>query len=207
MGRIGEVISRTWQTAHKMKAAARPPGDQRRARAPPTTCASAATSPSTRSTRRFAHGMSHDVARSRSASLADIVLWRPALFGARPELVVKGGLVAWSQMGRRQRLHPDAAAGADAPDVRRARPRRRRTSLAFVSQRLARGGRGARPRPPEATLAGPTAAARSASGACAQRRAAKITVNPESYEVHADGELLRCAPATELPLARLYNLF
>ena len=88
-----------------------------------TTCARAATSPSTRSTRRSRTAWRTRSARSRSGKLADIVLWRPAFFGSRPELVVKGGLHRLGADGRCERLDPDAAAARDAPDVRRARRR------------------------------------------------------------------------------------
>ena len=109
MGRIGEVVIRTWQTAHVMKA---PPRRRCPATAPPTTCGPAATSPSTRSARRSPTASTREVGSVEVGKLADLVLWDPAFFGVRPHLVVKGGMIAWAADGRRQRLDPDAAAGA-----------------------------------------------------------------------------------------------
>ena len=97
MGRVGEVIIRTWQTAHKMKAQRGTlPGGRRAAT---TTSASSATSPSTRSTRRSPTASRTRSARSRSGKLADLVLWKPAFFGVKPELVLKGGMIAAAPMG------------------------------------------------------------------------------------------------------------
>ena len=97
MGRVGEVIIRTWQTAHKMKVAARRAA--RATRRATTTSASSATSPSTRSTRRSRTASRTRSARSRSGKLADLVLWKPAFFGVKPSLILKGGMIALAQMG------------------------------------------------------------------------------------------------------------
>ena len=118
MGRIGEVVIRTWQTAHVMKARRGAlPGDgaadNQRARryvAKYTICPA------------VAHGLDGEIGSVEAGKLADLVLWDPAFFGVRPQLVLKGGMIAWAADGRRQRLDPDAAAGAAPPDVRRVRP-------------------------------------------------------------------------------------
>ena len=147
MGRVGEVIIRTWQTAHKMKAQRGAlPGDER-ARAT-TTSASSATSPSTRSTRRIAHGHRARGRLVEVGKLADLVLWKPAFFGVKPDLVLKGGIDRRGADGRPQRVDPDAAAGALPADVRRLRPRARASRrVTFVSQAAldARHRRRARP--------------------------------------------------------------
>ena len=89
------------------------------------------------------HGIADEVGSVEVGKLADLVLWKPAFFGVKPELVIKGGFIAWAQMGDRQRVDSDAAAGRDAADVRRATAARpARTSLAFVSQRSLDDGHG-----------------------------------------------------------------
>jgi urease subunit alpha len=139
--------------------------------------------------------------------LADLVLWKPGFFGARPEIVIKGGLIAWAQMG-------DAGASIPTPQPVRMRPmfgaRGRAVSalsLAFVSQRALA----------ESTLDGLGLTKR----LCAVRRCRglrksdmklndllpAITVDPETYEVRANGLVLTCEPAKRLPLAQLYSLF
>ena len=132
MGRVGEVVTRTWQTAHKMR--------EQRGR-----LAGEAGDHDNLRIRRYiakytinpaiAHGISHEVGSVEVGKLADLVLWRPAFFGARPELVIKGGLHRVVADGRRERVDSDAAARRDAPDVRRARPRRRRRRRSRSSRR------------------------------------------------------------------------
>ncbi len=203
MGRIGEVISRTWQTAHTMKL--------QRGRLDGETAAD------NFRIRRYiakytinpaiAHGVSHEIGSLEVGKLADIVLWRPAMFGARPELVVKGGMIAWAQMG-------DANASIPTPQPVMMRPmfgaRGRAvggTSLAFVSQRSLEEG-AVRALGLVKRLA-PVHGCRRIGKKDMRLNDAlpKITVDPESYQVRADGVLLRCEPASELPLSRLYNLF
>jgi urease subunit alpha len=204
MGRVGEVITRTWQTAHKMR--------EQRGRLP-----SERGNNDNNRIRRYvakytinpaiAHGLSHDVGSVEVGKLADLVLWKPAFFGIRPELVLKGGFVAWAQMG-------DANASIPTPEPMMMRPmfgaRGRalgRTSLAFISERawheghvralgltkqfsIVRGCRdiGKRHMKLNDTLP-------------------KLAIDPETYQVRADGELLTCAPATTLPLTQRYSLF
>ncbi|GMU07452.1 urease subunit alpha [Corallococcus caeni] len=204
MGRVGEVITRTWQTAHKMREQrGRLPGEQgdndnlriRRYVAKYTI------NPA------IAHGLSHEVGSVEVGKLADLVLWRPAFFGARPELVLKGGFIAWGQMG-------DANASIPTPQPFMMRPMfgargraRGSTSVAFVSGRALREG----------TVQGLGLTKRLSAVVNCRDLGKKdmrlndalpvITVDPETYEVRADGALLRCEPATWLPLAQRYSLF
>ncbi len=155
----------------------------------------------------IAHGVAHEVGSVEAGKLADLVLWRPAFFGVKPELVIKGGFIAWAQMG-------DANASIPTPQPLMMRPMfgaygraTGATSLAFVSQasidasvprryglgkRLAavRGCRGIGKRDMKLNDALP-----------------RITVDPETYTVTADGEVLTAAPARVLPLAQRYWLF
>ena len=194
MGRIGEVVLRTWQTAHVMKLRARL---ARRATAPPTTTGPAATWPSTRSARRSPTGSTPRSARSRSGKLADLVLWDPAFFGVRPHVVLKGGFIAWAQMGDAnasiptpQPVLPRPMFGA-APRVAAA------TSLTFVAPGALETGGARRP------------ARRSRRGSCPCATAGRLTkadlpendarpdvrVDPDTFAVTIDGELVEAAPA------------
>ena len=130
MGRVGEVIIRTWQTADKMK--------KQRAR-----CRAIATATTTSRVKRYiakytinpaiAQGIAHEIGSIESGKLADLVLWSPAFFGVKPDLVIKGGIDRAGADGRSQCLDPDAAAGALSADVRRLRPRAGGELLTFVS--------------------------------------------------------------------------
>jgi len=199
MGRVGEVIARTWQTAHKMKEQrGNTLDDNARAK---RYVAKYTINPA------IAHGVAHDIGSVEEGKWADLVVWRPSLFGVRPDLVVKGGMVAWAEMG-------DANASIPTPQPVIMRPMfgamgraRAGTSLAFVSQR--------------AFEEGPMRALGLEKRLSVVRRCRSIgkrdmklndalptiTVDPERYEVRADGELLTCAPAKTVPLARRYSLF
>jgi urease subunit alpha len=204
MGRVGEVICRTWQTAAKMKSERGPlpeehgNNDNFRAR---RYIAKYTINPA------IAHGMSHEIGSVEVGKWADLVLWRPAFFGARPELVLKGGFIAWAQMG-----DPNASIPTPQPAYMRpmfgARGRAvGATSIAFVSQRaLAEGhiaGLGLTKR---------LNAVRKCRGIgkkdlrlnCALP---SMRIDPETYQVFADGTLLRSNPASHVALARLYSLF
>jgi urease subunit alpha len=155
----------------------------------------------------IAHGFAHEVGSVEPGKVADLVLWRPGYFGSRPELVIKGGLIAWSQMG-------DAGASIPTPQPVRMRPmfaaRGRAVGavgIAFVSQRALTEG----------TIDSLGLSKRlSAVRGCRSlsKRDMKLndalpvlSVDPETYEVRADGVLLTCAPAQRLPLTQLYSLF
>jgi len=198
MGRIGEVVTRTFQTAHKMKVQRGGLDDNLRIK---RYLAKVTINPA------IAHGMAHEIGSVEVGKLADLVLWRPDCFAVRPELVLKGGLVAWAQMG-------DPNASIPTPQPVRMRPMfgalgraAGATSLAFVAQRaieehaLAELGLVKR--------ATPVKRCRRIGKRDMKHNDAlpKITVDPERYQVRADGELLRCEPAAVVPLARRYHLF
>ena len=188
MGRVGEVVLRTWQTAHVMKrrrgalpgdgAGRQPPG-------PPL--------------RREVHDLPGGGARARRArsarsspgKLADLVLWDPAFFGVRPHVVLKGGMIAWAADGRRQRLHPDAAAGA-APARCSARTARPRPRPRCTSSRRRRSRTG--------SPTGSTCGRRLVAGRATSARLGKadlpendalprIEVDPDTFTVRIDGEV------------------
>jgi urease subunit alpha len=155
----------------------------------------------------IAHGVAHLVGSVEVGKLADLVLWRPAFFGAKPELVLKGGFIAWAQMG-----DPNASIPTPQPVVMRpmfgALGRAAgSTSVAFVSRlALETGAIDAY------GLAKQVEAVRGCRGIA--KRDMKLNdalprmeVDPETYQVRADGVLLRCAPAERLPLAQRYFLF
>ncbi len=196
MGRVGEVITRTWQTADKMRAQRgrlpdeRGENDNQRIR---RYVAKYTINPA------IAHGMAHEIGSVEPGKLADLVLWRPDMFGIKPEMVIKGGFIAWSQMG-------DANASIPTPQPVIMRPMFGAlgravgpTSVAFVSQRAYEDGtvhalglgkrievvkrcRGIGKRDMRLNDALP-----------------HIQVDPETYDVRADGVLLRYPPAERLP--------
>lgn len=204
MGRIGEVICRTWQTADKMKQqrgalpGERGPNDNLRIK---RYISKYTINPA------IAHGMSHLIGSVEQGKLADIVLWRPAFFGAKPEMVIKGGIIAWSQMG-------DPNASIPTPQPVYMRPMFGSlgravgtSSVAFISQACKNAG--------IAESYGlfkriePVSNCRKLTKSDMRWNDAlpKVTVDPETYQVHADGELLTCEPASILPLAQRYSLF
>ncbi len=203
MGRIGEVILRTWQTAHKMKTQrgflpADAANDNFRAK---RYIAKYTINPA------IAHGISQHVGSVEVGKLADLCLWRPALFGVKPEMVIKGGMIAMNHMG-------DANASIPTPQPVHARPMFgafglaiHATSFSFVSQVALEAGVPARLGLQKQVLA--------VSGTRHIRKQdmkhndflPEITVDPETYEVRANGELLTCEPATVLPMAQRYFLF
>jgi urease subunit alpha len=204
MGRVGEVITRTWQTAHKMKGdrgrLVEETGDNDNVRIR-RYIAKYTINPA------VAHGMSHMIGSIEVGKLADLVLWRPSFFGVRPELVIKGGFIAWAQMG-------DPNASIPTPQPVLARPMfgafgraTGATSIAFVSQRAVEEG----------TVHALGLGKKIAPVKNCRKIGKKdmrmndalptITVDPETYEVRADGHLLTCAPAVTLPLAQRYSLF
>jgi urease subunit alpha len=203
MGRVGEVIIRTWQTAHKMKvqrgALKGDPGHHDNARIK-RYIAKYTINPA------IAHGISHAVGSIEEGKIADLVLWKPAFFGVKPSLIVKGGMIAAAAMG-------DPNASIPTPQPVHYRPMfgsfggGLRTSVTFVSQSaLANSevaGLGLR-RPLE-----PVRNTRRIGKADMVHNAwqPKLQVDPETYEVRADGELLTCEPASELPMAQRYFLF
>ena len=204
MGRIGEVITRTWQTADKMKMQRGPlPGEK-------------SGSDNVRVRRYVAkftinpaisHGIAHEVGSVEAGKLADLVLWKPAFFGVKPEMVVKGGMIAWSVMG-------DANASIPTPQPVIYRPMfgsyggaLHSTSLTFISQAAFAAGI------PSKIGLKKTAVAVSKCRGLTKRdminndALPRMEVDPDTYEVRADGVLLTCEPAAVLPMAQRYFLF
>ncbi|SKB15761.1 Urease alpha subunit (Urea amidohydrolase) [Planktothrix sp. PCC 11201] len=207
MGRVGETIIRTWQTAHKMKV-------QRGVLTDPEN--STASHDNFRVKRYIAkytinpaitHGISDYVGSIAEGKLADLCLWKPAFFGVKPELVIKGGLIAWAQMG-------DANASIPTPQPVYGRPMFgsfgkaiSSTSLTFMSQAALEAKI-----PEQLGLKKQCVAVsgtRNLSKADMKLNDAlpKIEVDPETYQVKADGQLLTCEPAEVLPMAQRYFLF
>jgi urease subunit alpha len=203
MGRVGEVILRTWQTAHVMKRRRGTlPGDGRadnvRARryvAKYTICPA------------VAHGLDEEVGSVEVGKLADLVLWDPRFFGVRPSVVVKGGMIAWAQMG-------DANASIPTPQPQFARPMwgaapvaAARTSVAWVAPAALEAGRldldGVRRR------LVPVRWTRSLTKSDMVNNDAlpEIAVDPDSFQVSVDGEAITEMPAAVLPMAQRYFLF
>ncbi len=203
MGRVGEVIIRTWQTAHKMKI--------QRGPLPPDT----SRNDNFRIKRYIAkytinpaitHGISHVVGSIEIGKLADLVLWKPAFFGVKPTLIIKGGMIAAAAMG-------DPNASIPTPQPVHYRPMfgafggALKTSLTFVSQAALRN-----PAVHALGLQKPLEAVRNTRHVRKQDMIHNgflphMEVDPETYAVRADGELLVCEPADVLPMAQRYFLF
>ena len=203
MGRVGEVVIRTWQTAHKMKV-------QR---------GSLKGDPKTHDNARIkryiakytinpaiAHGISHVVGSIEPGKIADLVLWKPAFFGVKPSLILKGGMIAAAAMG-------DPNASIPTPQPVHYRPMfgafggALRTSVTFVSQAALDN-----PEVRNLGLRKPLEAVRRTRGIGKKDMVhnawmPKLEVDAETYEVRADGELLTCEPAETLPMSQRYFLF
>ncbi len=204
MGRVGEVILRTWQTAHKMKV-------QRGSLTGDT-----ARNDNTRIKRyvakytinpAIAHGISHEVGSLEVGKWADIVIWKPAFFGVKPAVILKGGFIAMAAMG-------DPNASIPTPQPVHYRPMFgafggaiAKTSLTFVSQAGLNAGIGER-----FGLAKRLSAVHNIRGVRKQHMVhnsytPKMEIDAQTYSVRADGQLLTCEPATVLPMAQRYFLF
>jgi len=205
MGRVGEVVIRTWQTADKMKRQRGAlPGDASgndnlRAR---RYVAKYTINPA------IAHGVSRHIGSVESGKLADLVLWTPAFFGVKPDLVLKGGMIATAPMGdpnasipTPQPVHyrPMFGAYGRAPFA---------TALTFVSQAAVEDGLKERLR-----ISKELVAVENVRGGISKKSmilndaTPVIEIDPETYDVRADGELLVCEPAEVLPMAQRYFLF
>jgi urease subunit alpha len=204
MGRVGEVIIRTWQTAHKMKV-------QRGAL--PEDNARADNFRAKRYVAKYTinpaitHGIAHEVGSIEPGKWADLVFWEPAFFGIKPSLILKGGMIAMAQMG-----DPNASIPTPQPVHYRDMFATRggalaRTSLTFVSQMGADAGIAERYGLTKRIV--PVKNCRNISKADMIHNAWRpaISVDPETYQVIADGQLLTCEPATVLPMAQRYFLF
>lgn len=201
MGRIGEVITRTWQVAHVMKARRGPlssayAADNERAR---RYVAKYTINPA------IAHGIDHLVGSVEAGKLADLVLWEPAFFGVRPSVVLKSGSIAWAALG-----DPNASIPTPQPVLMRpalVSAAAAADSVAFVA-----------PIAIEDDLAGWLGLGRALEPVRPTRGVTKhdmvnnsalpaIAIDPETFAIRIDGDLVEPAPATELPLAQLYSLF
>ncbi len=206
MGRVGEVIIRTWQTAHKMKI-------QRGVLTSPNNQQKADNFRAKRYIAKYTinpaitHGIDRYVGSIETGKIADLCLWRPAFFGVKPEIVIKGGLIAYSQMG-------DANASIPTPQPIHSRPMFgsfggaiAATSLTFISQAAL-----AKEIPQQLKLQKPAIAVAGTrqltkANMKLNNTLPRMEIDPETYEVRADGELLTCEPATVLPMAQRYFLF
>ncbi|KAI5580536.1 hypothetical protein BDE02_08G161000 [Populus trichocarpa] len=204
MGRIGEVISRTWQTAHKMKSQRGligPGGsdnDNFRIR---RYIAKYTINPA------IANGLAKFVGSVEVGKLADLVLWKPSFFGAKPEMVIKGGAIAWANMG-------DANASIPTPEPVISRPMfgafgkaGSTHSIAFVSKEAADNGIKAEYELDKRVEAVGGVRKLTKLDMKLNDALPDITVDPETYTVTADGEVLTCPAATTVPLSRNYFLF
>ena len=204
MGRIGEVVTRTWQTAHKMKT--------QRGALPQDS----ARNDNFRAKRYVAkytinpaitHGIAGHVGSIEPGKLADLVLWRPAFFGVKPEMIIKGGFIAWSVMG-------DANASIPTPQPVIYRPMfgafgkaTAATSLTFISRAALEAGVHAKLGLQKSAAAVEHCRKIGKADMIHNDATPVIEVDPETYEVRADGELLTCDPAEVLPMAQRYFLF
>jgi urease subunit alpha len=204
MGRVGEVIIRTFQTAHKMR--------QQRGRLPEESgendnfrvkryLAKVTINPA------IAHGLDEWVGSIENGKLADLVLWSPAFFGVKPDMVLKLGTIAAAQMG-------DPNASIPTPQPVHYRPMfgafgksLTRSSVTFVSQAAVNAGLADALGVERQLLPVRNTRAISKESMIHNSALPKIEVDPETYEVRADGELLTCEPATVLPMAQRYFLF
>ena len=204
MGRIGEVITRTWQTAHKMKVQRGAllgdtiRNDNRRVK---RYIAKYTINPA------IAHGIAHEVGSVETGKWADLVLWEPAFFGVKPALILKGGMINLAPMG-----DPNASIPTPQPVHYREMFATRggalgATSLTFVSQAAAAAGISERYGLRKRIVPVQGIRGLRKSNMVHNDYLPKITVDAETYEVIADGELLTCEPAPVLPMAQRYFLF
>jgi urease subunit alpha len=205
MGRIGETITRTWQTAHKMKVQfgklegpSHPAADNFRALryvSKYTICPA------------LTHGIAHEIGSIEVGKLADLVIWKPAFFGVKPETVLKGGLIAWANMG-------DPNASIPTPQPTFYRPQFGAfgkaigsTSVTFVSQASLESGGLEKLALTKRLVAVKNCRSVTKADLPFNDAMPKITVDPETYTVTADGRELRCEPLSVLPMAQRYFLF
>ena len=204
MGRVGEVVMRTWQTAHKMKvqrgSLQQDPSEHDNFRAK-RYVAKYTINPA------LAHGMAHEIGSVEVGKLADLVLWSPAFFGVKPNLIIKGGMIAMAKMG-------DPNASIPTPQPVHYRPMfgaygkaRQATTMTFISQAAMDAGI-----PEQLKLANRIGVVKGCRTVKKKDMLLNdwqpnLEVDPQTYQVRADGELLTCEPADVLPMAQRYFLF
>ncbi|OEZ60398.1 urease subunit alpha [Duganella sp. HH105] len=203
MGRVGEVVMRTWQTAHKMKV-------QRGPLAPDSSrndnfrvkryIAKYTINPA------ITHGIAHAVGSLEVGKIADLVLWKPAFFGVKPQTILKGGMIAAAQMGdpnasipTPQPVHYRMMFGAFGGGLKK--------SFTFVSQAAFDAGIGEQLKLNKTLIVAKNMRALRKSDMIHNGATPKMSVDSETYEVRADGELLVCEAAATLPMAQRYFLF
>ncbi len=204
MGRVGEVIIRTWQTAHKMKvqrgslAEDPPEHDNFRVK---RYIAKYTINPA------VAHGISHEVGSVEAGKLADLVLWKPAFFGVKPSLIIKGGMIAMAPMG-------DPNASIPTPQPVHYRPMfgaygraRNATSMTFISEAAMNSGVPEKYHMKNKVSAVKHCRSVKKTDMIHNDYLPDIEVDSQTYQVRADGELLVCEPADVLPMAQRYFLF
>ena len=204
MGRVGEVIMRTWQTAHKMRVQRgalpqdKPGNDNFRVR---RYVAKYTINPA------LTHGLAHEVGSLEPGKLADIVLWRPAFFGVKPSLIIKGGMIAAAAMG-------DPNASIPTPQPVHYRPMFgafdracQATSVTFISGAALEQAVGQHLGLRKRLVAVRDTRRLTKKDLRLNDAMPRIDVDPETYQVRADGELLTCEPASVLPMAQRYFLF
>jgi urease subunit alpha len=204
MGRVGEVFTRTWQTAHKMKVQRGPlpqdssRNDNFRVRRYVAKCT---INPA------VAHGIAHEVGSIEVDKLADIVLWRPAFFGVKPSMIIKGGMIVAAPMG-----DPNASIPTPQPVHYRNMfgalgGARAATSVSFVSQAGLANDMAGRLGLRKRLVAVKGCRTVGKKDLLLNDYMPKIEVDPQTYEVRADGQLLTCEPARTLPMTQRYFLF
>jgi urease subunit alpha len=208
MGRVGETITRTWQTAHKMKVQFGKPASHAQSPHP--------AADNFRALRYIAkytinpaitHGVAHEVGSIETGKLADLVIWKPAFFGVKPEMILKGGLIAHANMG-----DPNASIPTPQPTLYRPQfasfgKALYSTSLTFVSQAALDAGSLDRLELKKRLVAVKNTRKITKRDLLWNDLMPKIEVDPETYTVKADGLALRCDPIAVLPMAQRYFLF
>lgn len=204
MGRVGEVITRTWQTAHKMKGERGPlpeeTGDNDNFRAK-RYVSKYTINPA------ITHGISQYVGSLEEGKLADIVLWNPAFFGVRPDIIIKGGMIIASKMGDANASIPTTQPVMYQPMFAAHGTAKNQTCLTFVSK--AAMEEHVKEKYGLLKQVVPVENCRNITKADMKYndKAPKITVDPETYKVTVDGETVTSKPAERIPLTQLYNLF
>ncbi|MDB5962088.1 MAG: ureC, partial [Massilia sp.] len=203
MGRVGETIMRTWQTAHKMKlqrGALAPDGERNDNFRVKRYIAKYTINPA------ITHGISHVVGSIEVGKIADLVLWKPAFFGVKPSMIVKGGMIAAAQMGdpnasipTPQPVHYRMMFGAFGGGLKK--------SFTFVSQAAFDAGIDKQLGLSKTVIAVKGTRGLSKADMIHNGATPRMQVDPETYEVRADGELLVCEAASVLPMAQRYFLF
>jgi len=204
MGRVGEVLTRTWQTAHKMR--------QQRGLLPEDAQGQADNFRVKRYVAKYtinparAHGFADEIGSVELGKLADLVLWKPHFFGSRPEMIIKGGIIVQSQMGDANASIPTPQPYFSRPMFGSFGPAIGKTSMIFVSQASVAHVQ------QHYGLQKQVVAVKHCRSVSKKDMALNdylpnIQVDPETYKVTVDGVHLTCEPATKLPLGQLYNLF